>query len=218
MCLKYKQDLGKNSFFQSSSNDRYWLCLFYMTPLPQYYPNEVTLLFNDEPLAQLYPSTGPNNGVMISCWIFWFLLELITMNWNPFQRWFSEVVSVGLHFNFLSWSYGWCVCMRARLMIFSHSLPHLTIHSLSFFYAFDALWLFSLWRIGKLGICENKFSYPLIQVLVLCLLPKLHHPKFKIIVSTSHFYGNLQKSFFCCIIIRTIFWYRNFAYCWIIFS
>ena len=33
----------------------------------------------------------PNYGVMVSHWIFWFLLELTTVNWNPFKRWFSEV-------------------------------------------------------------------------------------------------------------------------------
>ena len=47
------------------------------------------------------------------------------VNWNPFQRWFSEVAPVSWHINFISRSYGWGV--RARFVIFGCSLPHFTI-------------------------------------------------------------------------------------------
>ena len=64
-----------------------------------------------------------NYGVMMSCWIFSVLLELIIVNWNPFQRWYSEVAPVRWHINFISRSYGWGV--RARFVIFGCSSPPL---------------------------------------------------------------------------------------------
>ena len=41
-------------------------------------------------------------GVMMSCWIFSVLLQLIIVNWNPSHRWFSEVAPVSWHINFIS--------------------------------------------------------------------------------------------------------------------
>ena len=76
-------------------------------------------------LPQYWPNFTPNYGVMMSCWIFSVLFELIIVNWNPFQRWFYEVAPVSWHINFISRSYGWAV--RARFVIFGCSLPHLTI-------------------------------------------------------------------------------------------
>ena len=71
-----------------------------------------------------WPNFTPNYGVMMSRWIFSVLFELIIVNWNPFQRWFSEVAPVSWHINFISRSYGWGV--RARFVICGCSLPHLT--------------------------------------------------------------------------------------------
>ena len=78
----------------------------------------------DPTLPQYWPNFTPNYGVMMSRWIFSVLFELIIVNWNPFQRWFSEVAPVSWHINFISRSYGWGV--RARFVIFGCSLPHLT--------------------------------------------------------------------------------------------
>ena len=72
-------------------------------------------------LPQYWPNFTPNYGVMMSCWIF----SVFVVNWNPFQRWFSEVDPVSWH-NFTSRRYDWGV--RARFVIFGCSLPHLTIH------------------------------------------------------------------------------------------
>ena len=71
--------------------------------------------------TQYWPNFTPNYGVMMSCWIF----SVFFVNWNPFQRWFSEVDPVSWH-NFTSRRYDWGV--RARFVIFGCSLPHLTIH------------------------------------------------------------------------------------------
>ena len=71
----------------------------------------------------------PNYGVMVSHWIFSFLLQLITLNENNFWRWLSEVVPVGWHIDFVFSSYGWYV--KAKFVIFGCFLPHLTI---DFFY------------------------------------------------------------------------------------
>ena len=78
-------------------------------------------------LPRYWPNFTPNYGVMMSCWIFSVLFELIIVNWNPFQRWFSEVAPVSWHINFICRSYSWGA--RARFVIFGCSLPHLTIHS-----------------------------------------------------------------------------------------
>ena len=62
-------------------------------------------------LPQYWPNFTPNYGVMMSRWIFSVLFELIIVNWNPFQRWFSEVALVSWHINFISRSYGlWLRC------------------------------------------------------------------------------------------------------------
>ena len=84
-------------------------------------------------LPWYWPNFTPNYGVMMSPWIFSVLFELIIVNWNPFQRWFSEVAPVSWHINFISRSYGWGV--RARFVIFGCSLSHLTIchNFISFF-------------------------------------------------------------------------------------
>ena len=76
-------------------------------------------------LPRYWPNFTPNNGVMMSHWIFSVLFELIIVNWNPFQRGFSKVAPVSWHINFISGSYDWGV--RARFVIFGCSLPHLTI-------------------------------------------------------------------------------------------
>ena len=76
-------------------------------------------------LPRYWPNFTTNYGVMTSCWFFSVLFELLIANWNPFQRWFSEVAPVSWHINFISGSYGWGV--RARFVIFGCSLPHLTI-------------------------------------------------------------------------------------------
>ena len=75
-------------------------------------------------LPWYWPNVTPNYGVMMSRWIFSVLFALIIVDWNPFQRWFSEVALVSWHINFISRSYGWVV--RARFVIFGCSLPHLT--------------------------------------------------------------------------------------------
>ena len=53
------------------------------------------------------------------------MFELIIVNWNPFQTWFSEVAPFSWHTNFISRSYGRGI--RARFVIFGSSLPYLTI-------------------------------------------------------------------------------------------
>ena len=94
------------------------LCLFYMT---QYNPKRshfiVGLWWATGPtLSQYQPNFTPNYGVMISHSIFSVLFELIIVNWNPFQIWFSEVAPVNWHNNFIFRSHGWGV--RARFEIF----------------------------------------------------------------------------------------------------
>ena len=43
-----------------------------------------------------WPNFTPNYGVMMSRWIFSVLFEIIIVNWNRSQRWFSEVAPVSL--------------------------------------------------------------------------------------------------------------------------
>ena len=118
--------LEKNFFFPCSANIRQWWCLFYGPILPQRSHFIVGLWWTTGPTLPWYwPNFTPNYGVMMSCWIFSVLFELIIVNWNPFQRWFSEVAPVSWHINFISVSYDWSV--RARFVILGCSLPHLTI-------------------------------------------------------------------------------------------
>ena len=74
-------------------------------------------------LTKIYPKLWGNDEPLI---FFSVLLELIIVNWNPFQRWFSEVAPVSWHINFISRSYGWG--LKARFVIFGCSLPHLTLY------------------------------------------------------------------------------------------
>ena len=79
-------------------------------------------------LPWYYLNFTPDYGVKMICWFFSVLLKLIViiMNWNPFQRWLSEVASVSWHTNFISWSYGRGI--RARFVIYGCLLPQLTIY------------------------------------------------------------------------------------------
>ena len=110
-----------------STNMRIVVPFLYGPILPQRSHFIVGLWWASGPtLAWYWPNFTPNYGVMMSPWIFSVLFELIIVNWNPFQRWFSEVALVSWHINFISRSYGWGV--RARFVIFGCSLPHLTIY------------------------------------------------------------------------------------------
>ena len=80
-------------------------------------------------LPRYWPNVTLNYGVMMSCWIFSVLFELIIVNWNPFQRWFSEVAPVSWYINSISRSYGWSV--KARFVIVGSSLPHCINFSLT---------------------------------------------------------------------------------------
>ena len=72
-------------------------------------------------LPRYWANFTPNYGVMMSHWILSVLFELIIVNWNPFQRLFSEVAPVSWHINFISSSYNWGV--RVRFVTFGCSLP-----------------------------------------------------------------------------------------------
>ena len=96
--------------------------------LPQRSHFSVGLWWATGPTIPWYwPNFTLNYGVMMSHWIFSVLLELIIVNWNPFQRWFSEVAPVSWHISFNSRSCGWG--LKARFVIFGCSLPHLTLSS-----------------------------------------------------------------------------------------
>ena len=102
--LKYRQNLEKK-IFCSSANNRHWWYLFYMSHIAGlWWAIGPTLPWYRLNFTQTY-------RVMMSHWFFWFLFELNTLNWNPFQRWFSEVV--------------WHV--KTRCVVFDCSLPHLTM-------------------------------------------------------------------------------------------
>ena len=127
MCLHYRKNPWKE--FHPSMQYKYQTIVvpfLYGPILPQRSHFIVGLWWATGPtLPQYWPNFTPNYGVMMSRWIFSVLFELIIVNWNPFQRWFSEVAPVRWHINFISRSYGWGV--RARFVIFGCSLPHLTI-------------------------------------------------------------------------------------------
>ena len=90
--------------------------------------------------SNITPQKSLNCGVMMGHWhnftsnyeLIWateflsVLFEIIIVNWNSFQRWFSEVAPLSWHINFISRSYGWGV--GARFVVFGCSLPHLTIY------------------------------------------------------------------------------------------
>ena len=115
MCLHYRKNPRKEFLLSISP--------FHITPekslhcgvMMGHWPN-FTLV-----LAKLYPKLWGNDELLK----FSVLFKLIIVNWNPFQRWFSEVAPVSWHINFISRSYGWGV--RARFVFFGCSLPHLTI-------------------------------------------------------------------------------------------
>ena len=127
MCLHYRKNPWKE--FHPSMQYKYQTIVvpfLYGPILPQRSHFIVGLWWATGPtLPQYWPNFTPNYGVMMSRWIFSVLFELIIVNWNPFQRWFSEVALVSWHINFISRCYGWGV--RARFVIFGCSLPHLTI-------------------------------------------------------------------------------------------
>ena len=118
MCLHYRKNPRKE--FLLSIQYKYQTIVVPFL-YGQIYPREVT----GPTLPWYWPNVTPNYGVMMSRWIFSVLFALIIVDWNPFQRWFSEVALVSWHINFISRSYGWGV--RARFVIFGCSLPHLTI-------------------------------------------------------------------------------------------
>ena len=130
MCLHYRKNSGKEFLLAIQWKYQTMVAPFLYGPmLPQRSHFNVGLWWAIGPTLPWYwPNFTPNYGVMMSCWIFSVLFELIIVNWNPFQRWFSEVAPVWWQINFLSTSYGWGV--RARFVIFGCSLPHLTIENI----------------------------------------------------------------------------------------
>ena len=121
MCLHYRKNPRKEFLLSISP--------FHITPekslhcgvMMGHWPN-FTLV-----LAKLYPKLWGNDELLK----FSVLFKLIIVNWNPFQRWFSEVAPVSWHINFISRSYGRGV--RASFVIFGCSLPHWAINQCSFF-------------------------------------------------------------------------------------
>ena len=128
MCLHYRKNPRKEFLLSMQYKYQTIVVPFLYGPiLPQRSHFIVGLWWATGPTLPWYwPNFTPNYGVMMSCWIFSVLFELIIVNWNPFQRWFSEVAPVSWHINFISRSYGWGV--RAKFVIFGCSLPHLTIY------------------------------------------------------------------------------------------
>ena len=127
MCLHYRKNPRKEFLLSMQYKYQTIVVPFLYGPiLPQRSHFIVGLWWATGPtLPRYWPNFTPNYGVMMSRWIFSVLFELIIVNWNPFQRWFSEVAPVSWHINLISRSYGWGV--RAKFVIFGCSLPHLTI-------------------------------------------------------------------------------------------
>ena len=129
MCPNYRQNPGKEFLLSME-------CKYQTKVVPFIYGSLWSSWWATGPTLPWYQQNfTPNYGVMMSHWIFWFLLEIIIENWKPsqywklkIQRWFSEAVTASWHSNFISRSYGWSV--KARFVIFGCSLPHLTIQLL----------------------------------------------------------------------------------------
>ena len=123
MCLHYRRNPRKEFLLSMQYKYHTIVVPFLYGPiLPQRSHFIVGLWWATGPtLPQYRPNFIPNYEVMMSRWIFSVLFELITVNWNHFHRWFSEVAPVSWHINFISSSYHWGV--RARFVIFVCSLP-----------------------------------------------------------------------------------------------
>ena len=83
VCLKHRKILGKNLSFHSSG-DSSSVVPFLYGPMLTHRSDFVVRLWSaiDPTLSWYQLSFTPNYEVMVSRWIFWLLLELITMNWN----------------------------------------------------------------------------------------------------------------------------------------
>ena len=123
MCLHYRKNPRKEFLLSMQYKYQTIVVPFLYGPiLPQRSHFIVGLWWATGPtLPRYWPNFTPNYGVMMSCWFFSVLFELIIVNWNPFWRWFSEVAPCSWHINFISMSYGWGI--RARFVIFGCSLP-----------------------------------------------------------------------------------------------
>ena len=140
----------------------------------------------------------PNYGVMVSHWIFWFLLELTTVNWNPFQRWFSEVAPVDWCIDFISRNYGWHV--KGRFVIFGCSLAPLDYNSTQIFLGKHTFMFFWKWWWGQisvnltLSLSEANYNSEYNLLLLETLLPFNKH-----LNKRQHFqWRNTSYNDWCC--------------------